>query len=257
MTKQEDSVTDYMRMIIYLKERKEGKEIPDGGFVRLEKRGTGIRFSFSLNGKNSTSAKAAYAVCEKGGVLFPVYLGMITPGIPGDWILERELQEVGLETVCGFVAGEEEHYWIGNRIGTNVRLNYEQIPFSQLQAAEETEEMETKKMDRFPVMYPFEDDEMDWCRQITPADFSYFPMDCWHYAKNSFLLQGFYNYRHLLYAHRKGKDYIAVPGQYHKKEQFLAGRFGFLEFKPTLQKKLTPGDFGYWLREMERKNDDR
>ncbi|MCH5266160.1 MAG: hypothetical protein J1F02_09690 [Lachnospiraceae bacterium] len=99
-------------------------------------------------------------------------------------------------------------------------------------------------------MYPFEDDEMEWCLQIEPSDFSSFPMEFWHYAKNSFLLQGFYNYRHLLYAHSKNKNYVGVPGQFHRREQYLASRFGFPRFKATQKKRITSGDFGYWLKEL-------
>lgn len=99
-------------------------------------------------------------------------------------------------------------------------------------------------------MYPFEDDEIEWCLQMRPEDFNQFPMEYWHYAKNSFLLQGFYNYRHLVYAHTKGKNYVGVPGQYIRKEQYLAARFGFTLFKQTRKKKLSMGDYGYWLREL-------
>ena len=99
-------------------------------------------------------------------------------------------------------------------------------------------------------MYPFEDDEIEWCLQMRPEDFNQFPMEYWHYAKNSFLLQGFYNYCHLVYAHTKGKNYVGVPGQYIRKEQYLAARFGFHLFKQVRRKKLSMGDYGYWLREL-------
>lgn len=99
-------------------------------------------------------------------------------------------------------------------------------------------------------MYPFEDDEIEWCLQMRPEDFNQFPMEYWHYAKNSFLLQGFYNYRHLVYAHTKGKNYVGVPGQYIRKEQYLAARFGFHLFKQVRRKKLSMGDYGYWLKEL-------
>ena len=75
-------------------------------------------------------------------------------------------------------------------------------------------------------------------------------MEYWHYAKNSFLLQGFYNYRHLVYAHTKGKNYIGVPGQFIRKEQYLAVRFGFQKFKQVRKKSLSMGDYGYWMREL-------
>lgn len=100
-------------------------------------------------------------------------------------------------------------------------------------------------------MYPFEDDEMDWCYQIEPKDFGIFSAKEWHLASNSFLLQGYYNYRHLMFAHKKGKNYIGVPGQFHRREQYLASRFGFSQFKGTQRKRVTMGDFGYWMREID------
>lgn len=116
--------------------------------------------------------------------------------------------------------------------------------------AQEPEKLRDPFLARLAEMYPFEDDEMAWCRQIEPSDFSSFPMEFWHYSRNSFLLQGFYNYRHLLYAHGKEKNYIGVPGQFHRREQYLANRFGFPRFKGTKKKRVTVGDFGYWLKEL-------
>ena len=127
-----------------------------------------------------------------------------------------------------------------------------------LKAASENEDSFYRKpfvsqnlFERLTEMYPFEDDEMEWCFGMEPKDLSYFPMEYWHYAKNTFLLQGFYNYRHLLYAHKEGKNYLGVPGQFHRREQFLAGQFGFPLFKATKKKRTTVGDFGYWMKELE------
>ena len=100
----------------------------------------------------------------------------------------------------------------------------------QLNAASEEKE-NPAFLQKMTEMYPFEDDEMEWCYGMEPKDFSYFPMEYWHYSKNTFLLQGFYNYRHLLYAHKEGKNYLGVPGQFHRREQFLASKFGFSFFK--------------------------
>lgn len=127
-----------------------------------------------------------------------------------------------------------------------------------LEAASEDEDFVSEKpfvsqrlLEKMTEMYPFEDDELEWCYGMTPEDFSYFPMEYWHYTKNTFLLQGFYNYRHLLYAHKEGKNYLGVPGQFHRREQFLAGQFGFPLFKATKKKRTTVGDFGYWMKELD------
>lgn len=102
-----------------------------------------------------------------------------------------------------------------------------------------------------PNMYPFEDDEMETCVQISPADFSDFPQKYWHMGSNTFLLQGYYNYRHLIMARKGSKIYVGIPGQYHRRDQYLAGMFGFGRFKCIQKKEACLGDFGYWLMEME------
>ena len=119
------------------------------------------------------------------------------------------------------------------------------------QPAPDLQVAENGEVTRFSPMYPFEDDEFDWCYQIHPQDLKCFAAHQWHLAENTFVLQGFYNYRHLIYAHRHGKNYIGVPGQFHRREQYLAARFGFCEFKGTKRKRVTVGDYGYWLYEME------
>ena len=41
----------------------------------------------------------------------------------------------------------------------------------------------------------------------------------WYLANNSFLLHGYYNYRHLLLITDEGKRYLGVPGIYHRREK--------------------------------------
>ncbi len=102
-----------------------------------------------------------------------------------------------------------------------------------------------------PNMYPFEDDEMEKCVQISPGDFSDFPKEYWHMGSNTFLLQGYYNYRHLILARDKEKVYVGIPGQYHRRDKYMADMFGFGRFKSILRKKERLGDFGYWMMEIE------
>lgn len=102
----------------------------------------------------------------------------------------------------------------------------------------------------FEPVYPFEDNEWEWCLHLNPSDFTKLPMEHWHYQKNSFLLMGFYNFHHLLYAHKENKNFVGVPGQFCRREQYLAGRFGFSRFKGTKRKRLSAGDFGYWIKEV-------
>lgn len=164
---------------------------------------------------------------------------------------ELEENEPELQKTAPITKAEEEH----TEEKAKEMSEEQEVP---LKAASENEDSFYRKpfvsqnlFERLTEMYPFEDDEMEWCFGMEPKDLSYFPMEYWHYAKNTFLLQGFYNYRHLLYAHKEEKNYLGVPGQFHRREQFLAGQFGFPLFKATKKKRTTVGDFGYWMKELE------
>lgn len=102
----------------------------------------------------------------------------------------------------------------------------------------------------FPRMYPFEDNEIAWCARIEPKDIGMLPTDFWGLGNNSFLLHGYYSYRHIIFARtndKNGYSYIlGVPGIYHNREKFMAKMFGFEKFKCTKRKPQRTGEFGYW-----------
>ncbi|MGB8451163.1 MAG: DUF6128 domain-containing protein [Anaerocolumna sp.] len=102
----------------------------------------------------------------------------------------------------------------------------------------------------FPRMYPFEDNEVAWCVRIEPQDIGLFPMEAWILGNNSFLLHGYYSYRHLIFARmndKNGINYIlGIPGIYHNREKFMAKMFGFENFKCVKRKAQRTGEFGYW-----------
>lgn len=98
-------------------------------------------------------------------------------------------------------------------------------------------------------MYPFEDSEMEKCIRIEIQDIGMLPMKYWFYAGNSFLLQSYYSYRHLILAKRIDGSYIlGVPGMGEAKDSFMARRFGFQCFKNIREKsdEIPASNFGYW-----------
>ena len=105
---------------------------------------------------------------------------------------------------------------------------------------------------RFPRMYPFEDHEITECVRIEPQDIGLLPIDCWVLGNNSFLLHGYYTYRHLLFGKMvtsNGLVYIiGVPGVYHSREEFMAKMFGFEYFKCAKQTEEKEGEFGYFYQ---------
>ena len=90
---------------------------------------------------------------------------------------------------------------------------------------------------------------------IKPQDIGLLPREVWTYGNNSFLLHGYYNYRHLILARlcsaQGGPRYLlGVPGHYFSNEKHMASMFGFPHF--VLAKKQPDGDgrFGYWYTDI-------
>ena len=109
-----------------------------------------------------------------------------------------------------------------------------------------------------PGMYPFEDDDVIECVKFEPQDIGVFPMDKWVLANNSFLLHGYYTYRHLIFARRRTNEgpmcMLGVPGMYRDREKFMANMFGFGNFKGIRgMKNPGYGEFGYWYMDIDMK----
>lgn len=104
----------------------------------------------------------------------------------------------------------------------------------------------------FPKMNPFFGNEVIESVRMEPKDIGGFPMEFWYLANNSFLLHGYYCYRHLLFMKmHNGAEYqyvIAVPGNSDYREKFMANMFGFEQFK-AVQSRKNAG-FGYWWRRL-------
>lgn len=104
--------------------------------------------------------------------------------------------------------------------------------------------------DNFERVNPFGDNEIVWCVKIEPQDIGLLPMEAWSLGNNSYLLHGYYSYRHLIFARvnddREARYVLGVPGIYHNRERFMARMFGFENFKSVKEKDRRTGEFGYW-----------
>lgn len=97
------------------------------------------------------------------------------------------------------------------------------------------------------------------CVRIELKDLRELPQKYWYFGNNSFLLHGFFNYRHLIIGSlEEDRWFIGVPGIYQPQERVMAAIFGFTEFLPQekaaeekedtcqkLQEHLI-NQFGYW-----------
>lgn len=148
---------------------------------------------------------------------------------------------------------KEETIWdLFEQRRVEMRKRFEKIKGAQCEDEPKIwKEGEQILMDYTP-MCPFFDQQVQASVRIEPKDIGVFPMEYWYLANNSFLLHGYYCYRHLLFMKMEGEKEniyaIGVPGNSHYRERFMANMFGFEEFKPV-RKKENAG-FGYWWKRI-------
>ena len=103
----------------------------------------------------------------------------------------------------------------------------------------------------YPIVHPFGDGRA--YLSIEPRDFVVLQERFQPMVQNSFLLHGFYHYRHLLLGRqRQGKNFqyfLGVPGVFYEKEKSVALFYGFESFEGA----TTPapeGSFGYYMKRV-------
>lgn len=110
---------------------------------------------------------------------------------------------------------------------------------------------------QYPVCHPFEDGVA--YLSIAPKDFIILRREYQNLVNNSFLLHGFYNYRHIILGktRMRGEEvyYLGVPGTYYEREKMVAVMFGFEGFEgvknSALDGSAQTGDFGYYMKRVE------
>lgn len=104
----------------------------------------------------------------------------------------------------------------------------------------------------YAQIHPFAD-EREYL-SIEPKDFVVLRQEYQKMVHNSFLLHGYYNYRHLILGKIKEKDgwryYLGVPGNFYNREKMVAEMFGFEAFEGE-RNPAKAGDFGYFMKRVE------
>ena len=125
-----------------------------------------------------------------------------------------------------------------------------------------TENMPDSNNDAFAAIFKtgekvniFDDDYYYDCIEVTPDNLKSLPLDSAGIANNSFLMHGYYNFRHLIFGKVRENDnntkyFIGVPGMYCNRERFMASMFGFNNFKKSHRSDYTNPYFGYWYQEI-------
>ena len=102
-----------------------------------------------------------------------------------------------------------------------------------------------------PVMRPFGERYPGQCVRIEPQDIGCLPMRMWSLSGNPFLMQGYFQYRHLIFMEWEKGYVIGVPGIYSNMMQSKAENAGFREFIAICGQKNCRGAFGYWLMPLD------
>lgn len=104
----------------------------------------------------------------------------------------------------------------------------------------------------YPHIRPFQD-QREYL-SIGPEDFVLFSSDSYKAASNSFMLHGYYNYRHLILTREERRGellyYVGVPGNYYDREKQVAIMFGFESFE-CAQEPAQSADFGYYMMRVQ------
>jgi hypothetical protein len=104
----------------------------------------------------------------------------------------------------------------------------------------------------YPIVHPFNDGRA--YLSIEPRDFVVLQERFQPLVQNSFLLHGFYHYKHLLLGRRQqGKCflyYLGVPGMFYEKEKAAALFYGFENFEGAVT-PASEGSFGYYMKRVQ------
>ena len=101
----------------------------------------------------------------------------------------------------------------------------------------------------------FDDDYFYDCIEVSPEKLKCINQNEIDIAGNSFLLHGYYNFRHILFGRVRDnldntKYFIGVPGMYCNRERYMASMFGFNNFKKSHRSDYANPYFGYWYQEI-------
>lgn len=101
----------------------------------------------------------------------------------------------------------------------------------------------------------FEDDYFYDCVEVTPELLKQLPIEDDAVVNNSFLVHGYYNFKHILFGKVCENDnntryFIGVLGMYCNRERFMASMFGFCNFKKSHRSDYSNPYFGYWYQEI-------
>ena len=169
--------------------------------------------------------------------------------------LQQETAQMKAQQVRAMEAVQELLFRNTNPQGTmpqNTKLQY-----TTPQNAKPQEEMPAfeKVFINRDFIDAFEDDYFYDCVEVTPELLKQLPIEDDAVVNNSFLVHGYYNFKHILFGKVCENDnntryFIGVPGMYCNRERFMASMFGLCNFKKSHRSDYSNPYFGYWYQEI-------
>lgn len=277
----------YDRQVKYLDDLINGERMRNAGFIKLEARGNicNINISLSCPDIQASALLKVYAVnrnreYELCGINLmqgkgtKQLLGLEPDNIAKTGLTYSELEAIKIpvtseRVICGMLkdlGGQDEE-------SIELRAAAEDMPEEMPEEVpEENAEEETRKSESlegnsemslqdskwkqlwaiYPHVSPFRD-EREFL-SVAPGDFVILHEKYFRLVNNSFLLHGYYNYKHLILKRMeyqgKAHYYIGVPGNFYDREKQVAVMFGFESFE-SLREPAEAGDYGYYMMSVE------
>lgn len=233
----------YQKNIIYLYMYKNGIKMTNAGFVKMEhlEKQYGLYAGIKGAGANVNGEYDVYMKSEKEDAKMCV--GRIS--------LQRGYGDFKVVWNTGHVEDVEKMWNAFEIIDIPLAPGIALMGANRVQVSEILEVYETDKWQELIRTYqnvnPFGDGRS--YISIGPKDITILCEEYQNLSGNSFLLHGFYNYRHLILGKEEETYYIGVPGTYHEREKKVAVMFGFEAFESDI-KEPSEGTFGYYMKRV-------
>lgn len=276
----------FEKKVVYLSYMEYGNKIKSAGFLKMEIYEKSCFLHMRISGMEGLAEKSYDILVrtskEKEYGIGKIYL---QKGI-GEW--NKKEEDIIPGTISNIIVKISEERTIEGKIFISdqkeERENKESVTQTRAAEKQETEKQETEKQETekqetggeiqeselraesmaevilndkweqlrriYPVIHPY-GDEREYI-SIQPKDFVIMTGDYQHLANNSFLLHGFYNYRHIILGKEGSSNsfFLGVPGVYYEREKMVAVMFGFEAFECN-GGKAEAGKNGYYLRKVE------
>lgn len=175
---------------------------------------------------------------------------------------ESEINKMEVEDELVDVKNCDEFVSAASTDSKNVKYNKKSLTDEAKQEITQKIPQKISQEDAFKKIFEgeesinvFDDDYYYNCIEVTPDKLKMLPIDSSGIANNSFLMHGYYNFKHILFGKVRENDnntkyFIGVPGMYCNRERFMASMFGFNNFKKSHRSDYSNPYFGYWYQEI-------